>query len=83
MRRRNWYLAVFGLVVAIFGGISEVRGGLWLGSAAVVIGLGSWVIFSGSSFHWDHRETSGEETLYEDRRERDSASSDMPHAPRW
>lgn len=52
MRNRDWFLAVFGLVVAVIGGLSEGRGDLLFGGVAVVMGLSSWVVFSGSSFHW-------------------------------
>lgn len=51
MRRRNWFLAGFGLMVAVVGGLSDARGGVALGSIAVVVGLSSWVVFSGSSIH--------------------------------
>ncbi len=60
MPRRNWFLAGFGMVLVIVGGVAETRGGLVVGAAAVVFGLGAWVVFSGSSFAEHVVDTEGE-----------------------
>ena len=48
-RRRDWLLALLGMVLAIAGGVAEYRHDLIAGGLAVVIGLAGWVVFSGSA----------------------------------
>ncbi len=51
MRARNWFFAAFGLVLTGAGGVAEARHDVMLGALSVVVGLATWVLFSGSSFH--------------------------------
>lgn len=51
MRVRNWFFAVFGLVLTGAGGVAEDRHDVMLGALSAVVGLSAWVLFSGSSFH--------------------------------
>ncbi len=48
-RRRDWLLALLGMVVAILGGVAEYHHDLILGGVSVVLGLSDWVVFSGSA----------------------------------